>query len=57
MQSRRPLRSRQRGWAIALAGMLARAGASPNAISLASIGFAALPFQQEGRFCKDRLAR
>jgi phosphatidylglycerophosphate synthase len=42
MQSRRPLRSRQRGWAIALAGMLAHAGVSPNAISLASIGFAAL---------------
>jgi len=42
MQSRRPLKSRQRGWAITLAGMLARAGVSPNAISLASIGFAAL---------------
>ena len=34
-------KSRQRGWAIALAGMLARAGISPNVISLASIGFAA----------------
>jgi phosphatidylglycerophosphate synthase len=42
MQSRRPLKSRQRGWAKALAGMLAQAGVSPNAISLASIGFAAL---------------
>ncbi len=42
MQTRRPLKSRQRGWAIALAGMLAHAGVSPNAISLASIGFAAL---------------
>ncbi len=42
MPSRRPLRSRERGWAKALAGMLARAGVSPNAISLASIGFAAL---------------
>jgi phosphatidylglycerophosphate synthase len=42
MQSRRPLKSRQRGWAIALAGMLAQAGVSPNAISLASVGFAAL---------------
>jgi phosphatidylglycerophosphate synthase len=42
MQSRRPLKSRQRGWAIALAGMLAQAGVSPNAISLASIGFATL---------------
>jgi phosphatidylglycerophosphate synthase len=41
-QSRRPLKSRQRGWAIALAGMLAQAGIGPNAISLASIGFAAL---------------
>lgn len=41
-QSRRPLKSRQRGWAIALAGMLAQAGVGPNAISLASIGFAAL---------------
>jgi phosphatidylglycerophosphate synthase len=42
MQSRRPLKSRERGWAIALAGRLAQAGVSPNAISLASIGFAAL---------------
>ena len=42
MQSRRPLKSRQRGWAITLARLLARAGVSPNAISLASIGFAAL---------------
>jgi phosphatidylglycerophosphate synthase len=42
MQSRRRLKSRQHGWAIALAGMLARAGVSPNAISLASISFAAL---------------
>ena len=42
MQSRRPLKSRQRGWAIALAGMLAQAGISPNAISLASVVFAAL---------------
>jgi phosphatidylglycerophosphate synthase len=42
MQSRRPLKSRQRGWAIALAGMLAHAGVGPNAISLASIGFATL---------------
>ncbi len=41
MQSRRPLKSRQRGWAIALAGMLVRAGISPNVISLASVGFAA----------------
>ena len=39
-QSRRPLKSRQRAWAIRLAGSLARAGASPNAISLASIAFA-----------------
>ncbi len=42
MQSRRPLKSRQRGWAIALAAKFAHAGVSPNAISLASIGFAAL---------------
>ena len=42
MQSRRPLRSRERGWAKALAGRLAQAGVSPNAISLASMGFAAL---------------
>jgi len=41
-QSRRPLKSRQRGWAIALAGMLAQASVRPNAISLASIAFAAL---------------
>src|SRR5215831_14405310 len=42
MQSRRPLKSRQREWAIALAGMLVQAGVPPNVISLASIGFAAL---------------
>jgi phosphatidylglycerophosphate synthase len=42
MQSRRPLKSRERGWAKALAGMLAQAAVSPNAISLASIAFAAL---------------
>lgn len=41
-QSRRPLKSRDRAWAIGLAGRLARAGARPNAISLASILFAAL---------------
>ena len=39
-QSRRPLKSRSRPWAIYLAGSLARAGASPNAISLASVVFA-----------------
>lgn len=41
-QSRRPLKSRNRAWAIHLAGRLARVGVSPNAISLASILFAAL---------------
>jgi phosphatidylglycerophosphate synthase len=39
-QSRRPLKTRSRPWAIRLAGLLARAGASPNAISLASVVFA-----------------
>src|SRR5215475_13628174 len=37
---RRPLKTRQRAWAQALARMLTRAGASPNAISLASLVFA-----------------
>lgn len=41
-KSRRPLQSRNRAWAIRTAALLARAGASPNAISLASIVFAAL---------------
>jgi len=40
--SRRPLKSRQRAWAIHLAATLARAGASPNAISLASVAFAGI---------------
>lgn len=40
--SRRPLRTRDKRWAIGLAGWLAAAGVSPNAISLASIVFAAL---------------
>jgi phosphatidylglycerophosphate synthase len=40
--SRRPLRSREKRWAIGLADWLAAAGVSPNAISLASIAFAAL---------------
>jgi phosphatidylglycerophosphate synthase len=40
-KSRRPLRSRNRAWAISAASWLARSGATPNAISLASILFAA----------------
>jgi phosphatidylglycerophosphate synthase len=40
--SRRPLKSRDRAWATALSGRLVRAGVSPNAISVASIGFAVL---------------
>lgn len=39
---RRPLRSRQTRWAAVLAGWLTRAGVSPNAISGASVVFAAL---------------
>jgi len=41
-ESRRPLKTRSRAWAIRLAAALARAGVSPNAISLASILFAAI---------------
>jgi phosphatidylglycerophosphate synthase len=41
-ESRRPLKSRSRAWAIHLAASLARAGASPNAISLASVVFAGM---------------
>jgi phosphatidylglycerophosphate synthase len=37
---RRPLKTRQRAWAQALARMLTRAGVAPNAISLASLVFA-----------------
>jgi phosphatidylglycerophosphate synthase len=39
---RRPLRSRQARWAVASAGWLARRRVRPNAISLASVVFAAL---------------
>lgn len=34
---RRPLKTRQRAWAQALARMLTRTGVAPNAISLASL--------------------
>lgn len=40
--ARRPLKSRQTRWAAASAGWLARRNVSPNAISLGSIGFAAV---------------
>lgn len=39
--NRRPLTSRSTGWARFLAGVLVRAGVSPNAISVASLFFAA----------------
>jgi phosphatidylglycerophosphate synthase len=39
--NRRPLRSRDTGWAAALARLLLRTPLTPNAISLAGIGFAA----------------
>jgi len=38
---RRPLKTRQRAWAQGLARALTRAGVAPNAISLASLAFAA----------------
>lgn len=41
LASRRVLKSRDTGWARALAGWLARVGATPNAISLISVLFAA----------------
>jgi phosphatidylglycerophosphate synthase len=37
---RRPLKTRQRAWAQGLARVLTRAGVAPNAISMASLGFA-----------------
>ncbi|WP_424810706.1 CDP-alcohol phosphatidyltransferase family protein [Roseococcus sp. YIM B11640] len=40
--ARRPIASRSSGWAIALSSRLARAGVTPNSISVASVGFAAL---------------
>lgn len=40
--SRRPLKTRQAAWAVRLAGILVRAGANPNGISLFSILFGAL---------------
>jgi phosphatidylglycerophosphate synthase len=39
--ARRPLKTRQRGWARGLAAGLSEAGVSPNAVSLLSLGFAA----------------
>jgi phosphatidylglycerophosphate synthase len=39
---RRPMKARSTGWARALAALLARAGASPDLISAASVAFAAL---------------
>jgi phosphatidylglycerophosphate synthase len=42
LENRRPLKSRSTAWAQFLAGVLVRAGASPNAISVTSIVFAAL---------------
>ena len=40
-KSRRPLQSRNRAWAIGAAAFLVRSGVGPNAISLASVLFAA----------------
>lgn len=40
--ARRPIAARASRWAVALSGWLARRGATPNAISLASIVFAAI---------------
>ena len=42
LRSRRPLKSREKPWAIALAHALVRAGVAPNAVSLASVVFGAL---------------
>lgn len=42
--SRRPLATRSAGWARKLAAWLSRTRATPNAISAASIGFAAIAF-------------
>ena len=39
--NRRPLRSRQRGWAAALARLLLKTPLTPNAVSVIGIGFAA----------------
>jgi len=41
LANRRPLKSRQTGWAGALARLLLRTPLTPNAVSLAGIGFAA----------------
>jgi len=40
--ARRPIAARDTGWARSMAASLARAGASPNAISVASVAFALL---------------
>jgi phosphatidylglycerophosphate synthase len=42
LQSRRPIKTRGQSWARALANWLARRRVSPNAISIASVAFAAL---------------
>lgn len=42
VRSRRPLKTRQARWAGALSRLLLRAGVKPDAVSLASVGFAAV---------------
>ena len=42
MTDRRPIASRETGWARALTNVLARSAITPNQISIASMGFAAL---------------
>jgi phosphatidylglycerophosphate synthase len=42
LRSRRPLKSRDKAWAIGLANALVRTGVAPNAVSLASAVFALL---------------
>lgn len=44
LSNRRPLRSRQTGWARAAASALVARGISPNAISAGAVGFAATGF-------------
>ena len=43
-ENRRPLTSRNAAWAARLASWAVRKGRTPNRISLASMGFAALGF-------------
>jgi len=42
IETRRPIRARNSGWVVRLAGVLCRMGVTPNAVSVSSVAFALL---------------